>query len=775
MKLYDIKWDKEINGIILSNNISEKEKIIPPRLVYKEELDLFGFDKYFKYERSQDPYIWAIGRNYYYKGNKIAKLAGGDIYNKPELKIYSKDTFVPIEKNKIIEKNIEAIKTIENEAKKFVNKVYKDKGDGNIIGVAFSGGKDSQAVLEIVSQVIPPSEYFAIFTDTEMELPDTYKIVETTKEVYSKKYKNFKLYTANQINPTVDNWNKFGPPSRFQRWCCTVCKTVPYLKKIFQLTEQRPLLVFEGVRRDESSSRNKYSRIAKDKKHRQLTNVRPIIDWNITEVFLYLLRKKIPLNKAYKYGLSRVGCIVCPFASKLSEYIKNYLYKENVKVFTDIIMENISGTGIKKRSKKIKYLKNGQWKKRAGGKTLPAFDSTYNIFNKQKELEINIISPKTDILEWSKILKPKTRQTSDKKYNLEVKYNDKFKKFAINFNNESIDLKYKKHYHDIVFQSILKKISFKATYCVKCGACEIECPTNAITVNPYIYVDSDKCTSCFKCLNFTDKGCLLAKSRHYNKGENIMSKKKKGIDRYSTFGLRENWLRNFFDNPSDWKNGLGVKQIPAFRRWITEAELLDKNTQITETYKILKDKNDKIMWPIIWTNLCHNSIIVHWYSNLDFGLWNRDDLEEKLFIDFPGYSEGTLKNPLRALFNTFDTSNFLSNILNLGVLSKKGRGVKSINKIGSNDVYPIALLYSIFKYAEHNEYFDLTLSEFYGSSSRLSPYKIFGVEKKYLSKMLRGLQSSHKDFIRIEFAANLDNIFVNNNYSSKDVLSTIIN
>ncbi len=36
--------------------------------------------------------------------------------------------------------------------------------------------------------------------------------------------------------------------------------------------------------------------------------------------------------------------------------------------------------------------------------------------------------------------------------------------------------------------------------CIACGACEPECPTEAITSGDYIFViDPDKCTDCGNC------------------------------------------------------------------------------------------------------------------------------------------------------------------------------------------------------------------------------------------------------------------------------------
>ena len=63
--MFKIKWDKEINGILLTDKTND-EIINPPRPVFYEELDLLGFDRYWSYPKSREPLLWAIGRRYYF-------------------------------------------------------------------------------------------------------------------------------------------------------------------------------------------------------------------------------------------------------------------------------------------------------------------------------------------------------------------------------------------------------------------------------------------------------------------------------------------------------------------------------------------------------------------------------------------------------------------------------------------------------------------------------------------------------------------------------------
>lgn len=268
--MYKVEWDSKINGILLNDKINDKEEIIPPRPVFCEELDLLGFDKYWNYPKTKEPLLWSIGRRYYNKGVWVAEAKGGNIYESPELAIKHKLSLEPINLKLLLKKNKEVLFIIENEAMDFVeyvHKEYKDKVD--YFAVAFSGGKDSQVVLDIVSRVLAPDDYMVIFTDTTMEIPFTYETVEKTKETYQKAYPGLKFHTARPPKDALEFWEQFGPPSRIHRWCCSVCKTAPFVRLARKIHNengyggQPKISVFEGIRSVESNRRSRYSREAR--------------------------------------------------------------------------------------------------------------------------------------------------------------------------------------------------------------------------------------------------------------------------------------------------------------------------------------------------------------------------------------------------------------------------------------------------------------------------------------------------------------------------------
>ena len=95
MKLYSYTYDKKTGGLLLNSSPTGLSK--EPRPVYAPELDILGFEKYWKYDKQADhPYMWAEANNYYYRGTLVAKLKGGNVYAAPEIIIPNGEDGRPI-------------------------------------------------------------------------------------------------------------------------------------------------------------------------------------------------------------------------------------------------------------------------------------------------------------------------------------------------------------------------------------------------------------------------------------------------------------------------------------------------------------------------------------------------------------------------------------------------------------------------------------------------------------------------------------------------------
>jgi len=771
--MFNIQWDKKSNIPVLTNSVSSDNSLSKPRPVFHEELDLFGLDKHWSYDKTNDPLLWAIGRSYYYRGVEVARIDGGNLEEDARVEVFHKGNLKPVDTYQLYKKNRSKLTILENEAKHYISKEYLKHREDSRIVLAFSGGKDSLVILDLVSQVIPSDEFMAIYTDTGMELPDTRQFVLQVFEEYKSKLSSFQFSVAEQINDIAYNWRQFGPPSRRQRWCCSVTKSIPYYVELAKFSNHGPTIVFEGVRRNESSRRSGYDREASSVKHEMVTNVRPILNWNDTEVYLYLLSKQIRLNPAYRNGLTRVGCSFCPYSSEWSEMLIRKLYPNANKVFIDEIKRGFEFNGISDKTKQDSYINKGKWKVRAGSRILPDIHSSIS-FTYAKGRKIAILTnPKSSILEWIKVFDHIVSRNSDSLFKAEVRVKNEIARYDLHIENHKIEV----HYYatnPLSIDRLFTKILMKTAYCVNCHACFVECRVGAIAFQPTIKIDAGKCIHCLRCITSIDKGCLVASSRSVILGERDMTTVKTSIDRYSTFGLREHWLQSFIANPTDVYSVLGSKQVEALKRWLTDAELLQGNGEVSDLYETIKSMDMKEVWGIVWINLSYMSGIINWYQHVAHDKWDTKVLFNELIQVMPGYSEGTLANPYKAMINMFKNSDVLNGEYQRGILETKGNRTISIEKKENTRIPNSVLVYCLYKHAmTYNTYFT-TLSNLYDDKIFHTPYKIFGVAKDAMIKQLTSLQEHRSRVLRVEFNANLDNIFLNKDHTALSALRAFL-
>lgn len=787
--MYKIKWDTNNNSILLDDKSSEKESIVPPRPVFFEELDLLGFDKHWEYPKSEAPLLWSVGRRYYYHGKLVAEAKGGDIYEAPELEIHHHGRLEPIDIDLVIEKNKDAIFKLENEAMDFVehiHKVYKKQVD--YFTVAFSGGKDSQVVLDIVSRVLAPEDFITLFTDTGMEIPFTYQNIIETEKLYQKTYRGFKIRTAKPPGDTLDFWKKFGPPSRIQRWCCTVCKTAPYANFLrtyhnsIKENGQPAILVYEGVRADESDRRSKYNRITTDTKSMRQINAEAILFWNNAEIFLYLFQRNLILNEGYRYGLNRIGCSICPYGSKWSENIIKRIAPVESQNFIKII-EDFGRFETKSTDALKKYIKQESWKKRAGGRHFDKNGRSVDIIQKNSNIIGILRKPQENFLEWMKTIGNEIHKNDSQKLIGEFKINKELFDFEIEtIDNDSLVITINGIARDIVSLNKIKKIFHKTTHCIHCGACEAECPTGALTVNPSVKINKKACIHCSHCLNYTGKGCLVAKSIAVTEKGRKMKKGKIATSKYQTFGLRKEWLREYLVNPDFFFKSnnlrLGNRQLESMVVWLKDSNLLNAKKIPTKLAKILKRINmssEKLVWEIVWINLFYSVELIQWY--IDNFKWNSTKTTKELIEQILSYSEynkqRTTSNAVNSLVNMFDNSP-LGGELGVGVIEKKNR-LRYLKKNGTENINPISIAYCLYIYSENTKQFDHNVSRFYKDDCFGGPYKLFGISKEKFENILRYLQENANGIVSVELSADLENIFLREELNSNDILDILIN
>ncbi len=849
--MFKITWDRGNNGILLTMKSSDEVLNIPPRPVFFEELDLLGLNKYWDYPKSHEPLLWACDRRYFYKGDLVMEVRGGNIYDDPQLIFTNPDKKLklkPINIDLLCKKNETTMFLLEHEALEFINTIYrrynpkdvnkqpinqdidfqqladnqgkKEKEKYTVIKedcdsfdimplseaerlgkqimlntkiemfiASFSGGKDSQVVLDLVSRVIPSSDFSVIYSDTGYEIPPSLEIYKQTENFYHKQYPDLKFYLSKNHQDILYYWDKMGSPSRMHRWCCGVMKTAPLyrlLKEIHGTGKQPNVLVFEGVRSEESNRRALYDRIGKGVKHNNVINARPIFDWNATEIYLYLFTRNLPINQGYRNGLWRVGCSICPYSSDWSEHIVAKKYPDSINPFISNIIEKTSLLGITNEDIKKEYVKLGNWKMRSGGKTSNTENSRLDIISTTPDFKAVLIAPKENLLTWMNVLGKIKINQDNELINGELKYKNKIYHFSIQTNEYRQIIEFKGIGDEILLQGHIKRVLYKATYCIHCETCEVECPTGALSVVPLVSIYSKKCIHFHKCLDFKERGCIMANSVNISEG-NIKNNKMKtsGIDKYSTFGMKENWVSDFFNNSDDYfegNNSLGTKMIPACLNWFREAEILGiSDKKISKIGLLLQrvfNNNSTLVWEIMWINLSYNSKIVEFYtSNINFNrFYTKKEIIELMIPVFAGISEATLSNPLGALCNMFGikAQSIIGDKIQQGIIIAKGNAVETISRQPYDDISLVAVAYSLYRYAEKNKRYNLTVSEFYEKNQTEGIYCQFGVSRERFEMILRTLKEERNRILNADLNMGLDNINLREDLNSMDILKMLL-
>lgn len=775
--MYGYQWTDK-NGIYrLVPNAKVIKEIRP---VFKEELDYFGFDAYWQYPKTDAPLLWAEGiRRYVLNGEVVAEAVGGGFYTKPTINVKREGlTLKAINVRCLWKENESLMRGLEDTAVGFIRRVHEEyAAKGMKFIVAFSGGKDSLVLLDLVAKALRPDEFVVIFSNTGMELKATLESVERAKRHYI----NLHFFEAKSHMTPEESWEAFGPPGRRLRWCCAVHKSVPTIialrSKEITGNYDAKAVVYDGVRKEESAARAMYDAIGEGVKNINQVNCSPILEWGTAEIYLYLIKNKILFNDAYRIGLFRVGCKICPMSSAWWDGIANDFYRDELVSLLSKVEEYASSTKTAKEQKK--YIEDGGWKGRMGGRGLKGGGNRVTEVIDKDQIIFRFTAQSNSWLEVVKLLGEIVEKTGDT-------YTQLIDHRSYTFTVRKNMVVYQPYSSmDRFVLSHLREVANKVAYCVGCKACVVQCPTGAfeITDDNKILIREELCIHCANCIQFTGtKGCLAAKSL-YTTGGNGMNLK--GMNRYQHFGFRRPWLEHFFEHGTDCftQGQLGNRQYDALRVWLRESNLLspsskgDKSGTVTELCKrlIQLGAGNPMVWAVIWTNLAYNSIISKWYMlYAQTGeIYNKAEL---VFMLGDDYSPSTRDNAVTALLETFRHSP-IGTALKQGIPIPDGASFK-FAKQGWNTPEATAILYAFYRFAEETGRYTFTLTQLDNARGNveakgLDPVAIFGLNPDNFKAIVQDIALQYPEFIRVTFVQDLDNIMLIPEKKSIQVLDIV--
>ena len=808
--MYAYEWDSSTGGYILTPMPLAFSK--EPRPVYYKELDILGFDKYWDYDKNDSfPYMWAEANNYYYRGRLVAKTKGGSLYTPPELVLIEDPEpegyplrFVDIPA--MVDKNRQLMEQLVQETiKKIYNTFieYQDKVD--VFYVAFSGGKDSVVALDLVQRALPHNCFKVLFGDTGMEFPDTYETVEKIKQICAEEKIEF-LQAKSKLKPE-NTWQIFGPPAVTIRWCCSVHKTTPQIMQLREVLQKPDFtgMAFTGVRGDESLSRSEYDAISYGGKHSGQYSCHPILEWNTAELFLYIYENGLTFNNAYKKGNTRAGCLVCPMSQGKHDYMKYKNYPDDTDLFINKII-TASGKNFSKENYD-RFVEQGYWRTRKSGRELN-FGHDKHVFEIVKGQNVITVQKKNEYWkEWAKTIGQVT-SLGDGEFSIAYEG----KSYAIrtistqeggeqftfpNIENSKSDIK---------FLSLFKSVIIKSVYCVNCGYCAAECKSGCIDMANGVHI-SNQCKHCFSCHDIYSH-CLRYNSIKNRIGVKAMT----GLDRYYSFGIKENWLRVYFDyegTSSFWKSD-GDGEVPnkkkdAFLNFVKDAGLVDEDKSLKgKEYKYIKYKpnkfaekmfslgvDDESMWAYLMCNLVYaeDSEEFRWFiKNIPFSETSTPEsiklrLDEVMENDKSGLGKRNICDALKSFLikTPFGKQLGLGSVIDYEEkVSSNGRETITLNYFvrGSwKNPDEKVILYALYKFAEAcGNYRQFTLTRLLDTSvesAGISPTQIFGLNRETMEKILNGLTFNYPDLIEARFTLGLDNITLKSDKTANEILNEL--
>lgn len=183
---------------------------------------------------------------------------------------------------------------------------------GDKVAVAFSGGKDSEAVLYLCLQENP--DVPVVFNNTGVEYPETVRFVVHLTELW-----NLNLIVTHPEKTFWECVKEYGFPQGTKRSvrhhdtarCCYWLKEKPMNLAIKQ---NGWLGYFTGETATESWQRMlraKEKGICFHLKKTGVCKIKPILWYTEDEVWQFIHDNSLPINEIYLKGAIRVGCMPC--------------------------------------------------------------------------------------------------------------------------------------------------------------------------------------------------------------------------------------------------------------------------------------------------------------------------------------------------------------------------------------------------------------------------------------------------------------------------------
>ena len=252
------------------------------------------------------------------------------------------------------------------------------------------------------------------------------------------------------------------------------------------------------------------------------------------------------------------------------------------------------------------------------------------------------------------------------------------------------------------------------------------------------------------------------------------------IDRYGNMGIELDWVREYFKSKDEFwtsPHSLGTNMVKNLKSFLNDSEVTVKGkfSDFGGVIDYIGIENTDA-WALVLCNLAYTSEFNWWIKNIDFSTSYTPDSIYAMLDDT--MSKNSRSHIVSAYKNILISNPYFGNEIGLGSCDYELKGGKrmwnSVVRLAWKTPNPVVILYSLYKFAEAcGDYYQFTLSRLLNhdiESDGISPTEIFGLDRDQMEKLLNGLSINYPDFINASFTLDLDNITLNSEKTSQDVL-----
>lgn len=189
---------------------------------------------------------------------------------------------------------------------------FKKYGDKMVLASSF--GAEDVVLIDMMCNI--NRNLTRVFTlDTGRLNQETYDLIDKIRKKYDIKVDVY-FPNASDVEEMVANkgMNLMYESVENRKLCCNLRKIEPLKRALKQFD-----CWITGLRREQSTTRNKILKIEVDTLNNNITKLNPLADWTNDEIWKYIRENKVPYNELHDRGYPSIGCEPCTRAIKEGE------------------------------------------------------------------------------------------------------------------------------------------------------------------------------------------------------------------------------------------------------------------------------------------------------------------------------------------------------------------------------------------------------------------------------------------------------------------------